>query len=463
MTTQSQFSLLLTLAKGTQKIASELKEKGQIRRVRIQYLREKITNFEYKEGITSCGGSYEQAIKEEWFWEDIERILVPEAKKLNAFLRSVQLLSRIFKVNETQSEVWASRFVNVVAKETLENASEDRIAELTFSIVRELEGSTRTWNPKLWLIGMWMIDDVVEVSDSLQFRKPVAADLEKEWDSRMFPYFSGNIVGNYPSAILESSFRARNQLEVNKEIDKLILALRLFRVGSISSVKTFWRSDSILDYGGYVVSSGILPESHKYSLSKADVPKLKEFIENVIPLIPQNLFDPAIKQVDYSVIAIQRYNDAILKPEIIESRLSFAIMALEALYLKETEREELEHRLGQRVARLLSFCGYEPLEVYNTIKESYGLRSSFVHGSPISEEKLKGIAEIDKEVIEYSRLSIVLFLLLKQVSEKEKFLSLIDHSLLNENAFDKLEKTLKEHCAIYLVQDLRSSEATTKT
>ena len=462
MTSQSYFSLLLTLAKMTQKITAEFKEKGQIRKVKMPYLKEKITRFEYKEGSIALQWNYEQIVKEEWVWEDLVRI-VPEAKKLEGFSKSVQQLSKVFKVDVTQAEFWVSRFVEVVAKETLENANEDRIAELTFSFVRDLEGSSRTWTPKLWLKGIWMVDDVVEVSESLRFRKPVAVDLEREWDLRMFPHFYEGWLRNDPSAILDASFRAKNQPEVQKEIDKLMLALRLFRVGSVSNVRTALKFESILAFGADSVSfGGPLPESYKYPLSKADVPKLKEFFEKIIPLIPPNLYDPAIKQVDYSVIAVQRYNDAISKPEIFESRLSFAIMALEALYLKENEREELEHRLSQRLARLLSFCGYEPIEVYNKMKESYGLRSSFVHGSPIPEEKLKDIAKMGQEVIEYARLSIVLFLLLKQVTEKDKFLSLIDHSLLSENAVDKLDKTLKEHCTICLVQDLTSSETTSK-
>lgn len=463
MASQSYFSLLLTLAKMTQRITKESKEKGQIRKVQMPYLKEKITQFEYKEGSIARQWSYEQIFKEEWVWEDLVRIIIPEAKKLESFSKSVQELSKVFKVNVTQAEFWVSRFVDVIAKETLENADEDRIAELTFSFVRDLEGSPRTWTPKLWLKGIWMVDDVVEISESLRFTKPIAVDLEREWDLRMFPYFYENWLRNDPSAILNASFRAKNQPEVHKEIEKLMLVLRLFRVGSVSNVRTVWNSESILEFGvGSISFGGLLSESYKYSLSKEDVPKLKVFFEKILPLVPPNLYDPAIKQVDYSVIAVQRYNDAISKPEIFESRLSFAIMALEALYLKENEREELEHRLSQRLARLLGFCGYEPIEVYNTMKESYDLRSSFVHGSPIPEERLKGIAKMGQEVIEYARLSIVLFLLLKQVTEKDKFLSLIDHSLLSENAVDKLDKTLKEHCTICLVQDLMSSEATSK-
>jgi hypothetical protein len=201
----------------------------------------------------------------------------------------------------------------------------------------------------------------LKISDNVQFKKPEPSDLEREWDLRTFPYFSEEWMSNQPSAILKVSIRAKGQPEVYKELEKLILTLRLFRVGSVENVRTSWKSDSILDMGG-TSYKGTVYESYKYSLSKSDVPKLKEFIERISPIIPQNLIDPSLKQADYSVIAVQRYNDAILKPEIIESRLSFAIMALEALYLKETEREELQHRLGQRVARLLSFLATSHLK-----------------------------------------------------------------------------------------------------
>jgi hypothetical protein len=64
MTSQSHFSLLLTLAKMTQKITTEFKEKGQIRKVKMPYLKEKITQFEYKEGNIARQWTYEQIFKE---------------------------------------------------------------------------------------------------------------------------------------------------------------------------------------------------------------------------------------------------------------------------------------------------------------------------------------------------------------------------------------------------------------
>jgi len=447
MDSQTYLSSLLRLTQVTRLLTTAMKEKGQIKKIRIPYFREKLSSFEYKEGNVSWQSQTEVINKEVWVWEDIFRTVAPEIEATEDFSQSVQQISSFFKTSEAQAKFWVSRFINAIAKEVLENASEDKIMELTFSFMRDLEGSSKLWTPHIWLKGIWMVDDALHISNDIRFRKPVPSDLEREWDLRVFPYFHEGWPRTHPSAILDVSFRAINQPEVHKKLERLILTLRLFRVGSVDNVRTFWRSESILDFGATGYKS-IINESYKYPLSKLDVPKLKEFVEKISPLVPENLVDPSLKEVDYSVIAIQRYNDAILKPEIIESRLSFAVMALEALYLKETEREELEHRLSQRVARLLSFFGCEPLEVYNTLKHSYDIRSSFVHGSPIPQEKLKETAKMDQKVLEYVRLSIVLFLLLKQLSEKDKFLSLIDHSLLSKNAFDKLEKMLKEYCAI---------------
>ena len=111
MISQSYSSLLLTLAKMVQRITTEFLEKGQIRKVKMPYLKEKITQFEYKEGNIARQWSYEQIVKEEWVWEDLVRIIVPEAKKLESFSKSLQEVSKTFKVNVTQADFWVSRLL----------------------------------------------------------------------------------------------------------------------------------------------------------------------------------------------------------------------------------------------------------------------------------------------------------------------------------------------------------------
>lgn len=448
MKTESLSVSVLRLARSAGEIAKRMRERGQIRKVKVPYIKEKFEKFEYKEGMSSFASTTEQIVKEEWNWTDLFKYVEPEIKKIKNFSQVVKQISSIFKVSRNQAEFWVSRFLNVVTRESLNDASEDRITELTFSFMKDLEGSSKLWTPIIWLEGIWMVDDVLQLSNNIIFRKPTPSDVEREWDLRSLPYIMDGWPRSYPRAILEMSLRARQQPEVSRELARLILALRLFRVGSVLNIRTFWRSQSILFMGGTSFTSHVTPATYKYSLSKIDIPKLEKFMEIILPLIPIRLIEPGADQVDYSVIAIQRYNDAILKPEIPESRLSFAVMALESLYLKEMEREELERRLGQRVARFLSFYGHKPLEVYNTLKRSYDIRSSFVHGSPIPKEKMEEVSKLTEKILEYVRLSIMLFLQLKSKYDKDKFLSLIDNSLLSKEAFDKFEGVLKENCTI---------------
>lgn len=318
--------------------------------------------------------------------------------------------------------------------------------ELTFWLVNDLNKALKMWTPTVWLDGIWMVDDKLELKNGIVFRKPTAFDIEREWNLLSPPFIMGEIDGwtiGEPSAILELSRRAKSQPEIHEELERLIMTLRLFRLGSVFIIKTYWKSESVIDLHGRSWRSHRMYSPHKYPLSISDFPKLENFIQTIAPLLPHNS-----GSTDYIAIAIQRYNDAILKPEIIESKISFAIMSLEALFLKEKEREELERRLSQRIAKVLNNFGKQALEICNTPTRAYDLRSGFVHGSPILKESLGEASKLAEKVIEYNRLSIVIWLLLKSKSEfdKDKFLNLIDNSLLNEDANKKLAEILKESC-----------------
>jgi hypothetical protein len=137
-------------------------------------------------------------------------------------------------------------------------------------------------------------------------------------------------------------------------------------------------------------------------------------------------------------IAFQRYKDALLQPVTTESQITSLITCLEALYLKADERMELTHRLGQRVSALLRFHGFTPLEVYNDVRQAYDIRSTFIHGSQIEKEKQQSAQELCKEIMEYARVSLLIFFQLKD-AEKDKVINRLDNSLLDENALQKVK------------------------
>lgn len=444
-------ALLIQLSRSTVKIAKKAHEERRIKKFTVQYLREKITNLSYNEGNMGYQSTVEEISKEEIDWRSLFELENSEIKTLSEFDSTVNIISKMFNVNTAQADFWVRRFVQVVISKSLDNATEDKIIEIMFSFIRDLEKTPILWIPTVWLDGIWLVEDRIELSEEIIFRKPVALDLEYELNPS-FLFSVRNNVETMPQVILNFSKRAKDQHEMMMVIERLLLILRLFKLGSVSSIKTFWKSESILSLGSTSITGrfSINSPSYKYSLSVSDVEKLKEFQNIIEKLIPPVLIGQGSGEVDYLVIAIQRYNDSILKPEIMESRLSFAIMCMEALYLKKDERQELEHRLSQRVAKVLTNLGHQPLEVYNRLKRAYGVRSSFVHGSPIEKEELNDLPKLTENIIEYARLSIVIQLLLKSKYDKEKLLSLTDNSLLSEDASEKLEKLFKEDCKILL-------------
>ncbi|MEM0084928.1 MAG: HEPN domain-containing protein [Thermoproteota archaeon] len=135
-------------------------------------------------------------------------------------------------------------------------------------------------------------------------------------------------------------------------------------------------------------------------------------------LIP--IVQSVIKPLDHLSIALQRYNDSLFKTDPIEG-LTYTIMGLEALFLKSLEHEELEHRLAQRAAKCLSIIGYQQLEVYNIIKQSYDVRSEFIHGYLVSEEKRLDASKLCDKIVEFLRSSVIVFMQLKEKVEKRAF------------------------------------------
>ncbi len=120
-------------------------------------------------------------------------------------------------------------------------------------------------------------------------------------------------------------------------------------------------------------------------------------------------------------------------------------MGLEALYLQKKEEGTLTRRLGQRVGKIMSFFDKPPIKVKGIIGDAYEIRSAVVHGSKLKEESRQPILE---DVIEYLQLSIITFLEMNEEKSKSDFLSLIDHSLLEKKAHEKL-KELKEGCTTW--------------
>src|SRR5438093_12520315 len=122
------------------------------------------------------------------------------------------------------------------------------------------------------------------------------------------------------------------------------------------ALRAEWKAKSVIQLGTQI-SGGfhVLRPGEKYSISVDDDKLVSEFVTRIKPLIPPE-FIFGSEKLDYLATSLQRYQDALVKPEPAENRIAFAIMSSEALYLKEGERSPHE-RIRQRMAKVFDTSG----------------------------------------------------------------------------------------------------------
>ena len=434
---------LWVLSKEIQEKVKEYKSSKQLTKTKQLYFKQKITDFSYKQGGIGYTTSHITMMKEEWdlkkFFDFTEKVV----KQIPDYHDIVTEIVKKCEVNEHQADFWLGRFTQTLTRQAFEDLSEETLIDTISTLVNDLDKGPVEWKLKAWVNGVWVEDEEYDIYEGLKIRRPRPSDLEAETPFYSLPSpVEPFPFGSLPSAILELAYRARQPVEFQDEIENVINCLRLFRLGSVFPVRTETHAKSIIGFGSGTIGSGHrFAVTYKYPITKKDIPKLAELIAKIKTLLP--------KEIDPVNIALQRYNDALLKTESIESRITSAITCFEALYLKAQERMELSHRLSQRAAALLGLFDFVPLEVYRNLDRAYDVRSTFIHGSLIEPENHKDIAELAEKTLNYARISLLIFLQLKNSIDKDKFINRIDNSLLDMNAHSKLEELVKGSCSIY--------------
>ena len=245
------------------------------------------------------------------------------------------------------------------------------------------------------------------------------------------------------------------------------IILRLFRLGSVFIhsivIEPPNSSDSKKRNEIHINYAQLIKDRKIYEITERDKQELKFFLD-ILQKPISDVFLPMSKEpVNHIFVALEMYNNAFLnigpmegRIRYYQSQIAFLISALEALYLEKEPTESMTRKLGQRVASVFKLLGYDSLESYKNIKDAYAIRSNYYH-SNVAESKneikkwrklMKNIKNISKEIFQFARISILIFLELDIVkkSQKEEFLKLIDENFLDERKAavlkNKIENTL---------------------
>jgi len=434
-----------TLYKLAEKIEEKIDESVKKEKLLVEskpHTKAKISNFKYEEGITGYHISYEDIVSEEWNLEEKRNLVESEIKQTEEYKDATEIISRDYDIPIKQADDRLSRFTYNLVESSIKEISKYDITNHIMIFISELEHNPILWRSVVWLGGIYLETDLIKINDSVKIKKPEPRDLE--YDLPELNYSTHD----RPSAIMCLEYRVEGSPKMQSIADKIIVILKLYKIGSIYRIKIKFIPPPILKHSGSIIERSKTTTAFKYGLKKEDEEQLHTFFDTINSKIPDEVIEKGTGEVDFITIAFDRYNDSILKQDVPESRLLSAIMSLEALYLKDTEKSELSERLAQRTALTLSFFNYSPLEVFNIIKRSYDIRSRFVHGSKIEEDDQKDVMILVEKVIEYTRRSLVIYLQINESIDKNKFLNLLSKSLLDKDAKEKLQKMLESNVKV---------------
>ena len=182
----------------------------------------------------------------------------------------------------------------------------------------------------------------------------------------------------------------------------------------------------------------------KYKINKANISSIKDLYLICVRLLTN------LDKNNYIKIAIDFYKDSIKDDKFGASKITYLIIALEALF--NTDRNEISRTIRQRCTKLLqNFYNKDQVkQIEKDLKTAYSIRCCYAHGSKHTNPKAE--FELVNRILEYTKTAIILCLQLNKIYNKSDINKLLDDSLLYEDKNLKLCEDLKK-LKIYFVTD----------
>lgn len=281
----------------------------------------------------------------------------------------------------------------------------------------------------------------------MKIRRLRSSDLERErpieWEHEIFPIIFLEI----SKTIIELNISSHTSDEVINKIELLLTILRLFKFGAVNYIKIELYPKSILSNSPlFYININFYPD-YEYILKESDIHIFNVFLNKIACVLQEEVMEKSSSMKSNISIGVHRYNESLLKADSVKAKITYAISCLEALYMRGGEEGEFSHKFSQRVSLLLRIFRFNPLCVYRIVKDAYQVRSRYSHGLLIKIKKLKfkDLLLLTKLIINYTRISLLIFLQLKYKIKKKDLIKKIDNSLLHEKSNLELNKFIKKN------------------
>jgi len=342
----------------------------------------------------------------------------------------------------TQMEFWLETFLKKMIEIELQGDLDDnKEFEMILILKDELDSIPITQISYHHLHGLYLEDESIKISESILLRKSVPHDLEEIERLR-----SGSLRSMYsvPTSIIEIISKSSSIMFGSTELSTVLTILHLYRLSSIVSYHNITASTSVIWPGSYNFSSSLHRpfNRHSYSVTSTESNELVTFYN----LLKNKVAETNTKNKENASIsiALSRYSNALLEDVESERKLFSIVSGLEALYTQSGEYGESAYRLALRIGKILGMLGMSSINIQVDMTKSYKIRNKVGHGMLLDEKDRKESIELEKKLLEYLRLSIIIFLLSIEEKSKGRIIDEIDKSMINDESADSFLKWLRQ-------------------
>jgi len=380
-------------------------------------------------------------------------------EKFTEYHELLEFLESNCDLNRENMEKLIVELFNIILNLCREKICAKKIEEYINLFYDDIVRNPISYQIKGYVIGISLEDEVYEINENLSLRKANSFDFKCR-DSGEYNNELQNYSFQFPPVILNYKHLSDKTIdnytdysrptELAKELLFIDWALLLFRSAPVFRIKTKSKVESLFRRST-TISGGALPirTVEKYEINKRNIKNLKKIIKLFRSQKIRKIFGVPHNKPNHINIALNRYQNAYLYSENIPQKITSLISCLEALLSEGVQ--ELKRRLCQRVSIILKIIGFNPLIVNEEVDLAYRIRNKYSHGSAINLKNVikQNINDFIKNLIEYTRLCFLISMQIHSVKTKKEYLKLIDLSLLDENSYLELVKTINENCIIF--------------
>jgi hypothetical protein len=183
-----------------------------------------------------------------------------------------------------------------------------------------------------------------------------------------------------PSSVLELEYLASDGSGWQPPLERAIAVLKLFGVGGVAWSRVEAGTDSFLEIHNvflFVDRGG--GATRTYAIRNEDTYRLPHFFRTVGAALPEHFYWHSPEDPEDLHGAFFNYSGVVAKIGQVHDKIATVVRSLESLFLIR-ESKKVSALLRSRASTLLGACGYDGVEVRETLRVAYEVRSRFVHG-----------------------------------------------------------------------------------